>query len=47
MKKFSYETKRDGIYFKYVVTAENKDEARAKIKKICGEEVLKVKEEEK
>lgn len=44
MKKFSYETKRDGVEYKYIVTAENKEEATKKIEKICGEKIGKVKE---
>ena len=45
MKKFSYETKRYDISFKYIVTAETKEEAVKKIEKICGEKIGNVKEE--
>ena len=44
MKKFSYETKRDGLEYKYIVTAETKEDAVKKIEKICGEKIGKVKE---
>ena len=46
MKKFSYEIKRYDVNFKYVVTAETKEEAVKKIEKICGEKITgKIKEE--
>lgn len=44
MKKFSYETKRDGYEVKYIVKAETKEEAIKKIEKISGERGIRVKE---